>query len=528
VARLLVRLKLRLLANALRSSNRAKASFITSTAFAVLTAIGMFALLASLHGQSSAVDLTSVMFTIFAFGWLILPMLAFGLDSTLDPATMALYPLRTRPLATGLLAASATGAWPAANVIGLLGVLIGLGRGFGILIALVAVLLQVLFCITLARLVTTSMAGLLRSRRGKDLAAFLFIPIIAGYEFFTQVVPKLAATGKLTTASFNGSDAWMRWLPPGMAAHAIQDASDGHLGPALLRLAGLAAVIVVLGWLWIRSLSRALVSPDSSTRSSQVRAAALPLARYGLRGAVAARFWIYQRREPISLVYWGMTAVITVAASISSIIGPTRHPAVTFLSAVLGAAFIGLFHANAVGSTGPSFVMEATALTDRNALRAYLSGQNIVLAVIGVPLLIVLTFGLGIAAGFPTFGFETMPVGLAALGAALALSNIITVTGAYPMAKRVGTPIYTSAPGYGSSRVAASIGTLFGVPALVAPVIVAAVLTAGAPLAIRAPVLTVCAAAYGLALAWAGVRIAAGAAEGKMPELCQVAMASQV
>ena len=529
MARLLVQLKLRLLVNALRSSNRAKASFMISTAFAVLTALGMFALLASLHGQSTAVSLTTFMFTVFAFGWLILPLLAFGLDSTLDPATMALYPLRTRQLATGLLAASATGAWPAANVIGLLGVMIGLARGvLGVLVALVAVLLQVLFCITLARFVTTSMAGLLRSRRGKDLAVFLFIPIVAGYEFFTQVVPRLAATGKLTTASFTGPDAWMRWLPPGLAAHAIQDASDGRPGTALLRLAVLAAIIVVLGWLWIRSLNRALVSPDSSTQSSQVRGAALPLARYGLRGAVAARFWIYQRREPLSLVYWGMTAVITVAASISSIIGPQHHPGVTFLSAVLGAAFIGLFHANTVGSIGPPFVMEATALTDRNALRAYLSGQDIVLAVIGIPLLIVLTFGLGAAAGFPTFGFETMPVALAALGAALALSNIIAVNGAYPMVKRVGTPIYTSAPGYGSSRVAATIGTLFGIPVLVAPVIVAAVLTAGAPLAIRAPVLTVCAAAYGLALAWAGVRIAATTGEAKMPELCQIALASKV
>jgi hypothetical protein len=172
--------------------------------------------------------------------------------------------------------------------------------------------------------------------------------------------------------------------------------------------------------------------------------------------------------------------------------------------------------------------MKAIALTDRNTLRAYLSGQDIVLAVIGIPLLAALTFGLGAAAGFPTFGFETMPVGLAALGAALALSNIITVNGAYPMAKRVGTPIYTSAPGYGSSRVAATIATLFGIPVLVAPVIVAAVLTAGAPLTIRAPVLTVCAAAYGLALAWAGVRIAATTGEDKMPELCQVALASKV
>jgi ABC-2 type transport system permease protein len=376
------------------------------------------------------------------------------------------------------------------------------------------------------------MAGLLRSRRGKDLAAFMFIPIVAGYEFFAQVVPRLADSGKLTAAGFVGFDAWMRWLPPGLAAHAIQDASDGHIGLALLRLAGLAAVIVVLGWLWILSLNRALVSPDSSTRSSRVRAAALPLARFGLRGAVAARFWIYQRREPISLVYWVLTAVITVASSISAVIGTgsggARHPGVTFMTAVLGAVFIGLFHANTVGATGPAFVLEATALTDRNAMRAYLSGQNIVLAVIGVPLLAALTFGLAAAGGFPAFGFETLPVALAALGAALALSNILTVAGAYPMAKRAGTPVYTAAPGYGSSRVGASIGTLFGVPALAAPVIVAAVLTAGAPLAIRAPLLTICAAAYGLALAWAGVRIAANVAEGKMPELCQAAMASQL
>src|SRR6185437_4643751 len=165
---------LRLLANALRSSNRARASFMISTAFAVLTALGMFALLASLHGQSTAVDLTAVLLTVFAFGWLILPLLAFGLDSTLDPATMALYPLRTRPLAAGLLAASATGAWPAANVIGLLGVTIGLARGGpGELVAVVAVLLQVLFSIVLARFVITGLAGVLRSRRGKDFAIFL-------------------------------------------------------------------------------------------------------------------------------------------------------------------------------------------------------------------------------------------------------------------------------------------------------------------------------------------------------------------
>ena len=250
-------------------------------------------------------DLTTVIFSAFALGWLVLPIMVSGLDGTLDPATLALYPLRTRPLAVGLLAASATGAWPAANLIALLGVMVGLARGgLGLLVAVVAVVLQVLFCITLARLVTTSMAGMLRSRRGKDLAVFLFIPAFALIELLGQVIPRAAAQGGITAASFAGVDAWMRWLPPGLAAHAIQDASDGRPGTALARLGVLAAVIVVLGWLWIRSLSRGLVTADASTQSSQVRAAVLPLARYGLRGAVAARFWIYQRREPTSLVYW--------------------------------------------------------------------------------------------------------------------------------------------------------------------------------------------------------------------------------
>src|SRR5580698_8693261 len=183
MARVLVQLKLRLVVNALRSSTAAQTSFILSCFFAVVVAIGGFYVLALFRGLSASVDLTTVIFTAFALGWLTLPIFAFGLDSTLDPATVALYPLRTRPLATGLLAASATGAWPAANVIGLLGVVIGLAHGvLGVLVALVAVPLQVLFCITLARFVTTSMAGLLRSRRGKDLAVFLFIPIVAGYE----------------------------------------------------------------------------------------------------------------------------------------------------------------------------------------------------------------------------------------------------------------------------------------------------------------------------------------------------------
>ena len=200
MARLLVQLKLRLLVNALRASSGAKVAFVLSTILAAVVAGGVFYVLSILRGDGiAAADLTTVIFCFFGLAWLVLPLLVFGLDSTLDPATLALYPIRMRPLAVGLLAASATGAWPAATLLGLLGVTVGLAHGaLAELIALVAVVLMVLFCIAMARLVTTSLAGVLRSRRGKDFAALLFIPIFAIYEGFFQIVPKLASELALT------------------------------------------------------------------------------------------------------------------------------------------------------------------------------------------------------------------------------------------------------------------------------------------------------------------------------------------
>ncbi len=528
MARVLVQLKLRLLLNALRSSTAAQTSFIISTFFAIVVAIGGFYVLALFRGLTASVDLTTVIFTMFAFGWLIAPVMSFGLDGTLDPATLQLYPLRTRPLAAGLLAASAAGAWPVANLLALLGVIVGLASGvLGVLVALIAVPLQVLFCITLARLVTTSMARMLRSRRGKDLAAFLVIPIFALVELLGQVIPRAAAQGGITAASFAGVDAWMRWLPPGLAAHAIQDASHGRPGTALALLALLAAVIVVLGWLWVRSLGRALVTADTTTQSSRVRRGTLSLDRFGLRGTVAARFWIYQRREPSSLVYWVMAAVIMVVVSISTIIGPHQHPAVVLGSAVVGAGFVGAFHANPVGLTGPPFAVEAQALAGRRELRSYFSGQDIVFAVIAVPALTAISFGLAVGVGRPAEGVAAAAIGLAALGAALGMSNILAVVLPYPVAKRAGNPMRQAAQGYGAYGFGSIVGTVGCAAVAAIPVIVAAALTSSVPAAARASLLLPCAGAYGFGLAWIGVRVAAQAAEGKLPELCQVAAVSE-
>jgi ABC-2 type transport system permease protein len=525
VAWLIVGLKLRSLANVVRSSRRARIAFILSTITATVVAIAVFTSLAGLRGHPAAVDEATAVFTMFAFAWLVLPIFSFGLDATLDPATLAPYPLRARPLAVGLLAGSAAGVWPLANVLGLLGVIVGLAHGAGLVVAPAAVLLQVLFCITLARFVTTSLARLLRSRRGKDLAAFLLLPVFAAYQVITQVVPRMAFEGRLRPVSFAGLDRWLRWLPPGLAAHAVQYASTGRTGAALLCLLLLAAVIVALGCLWTVILRRALVTVDTSTQSSAVRLGALPFARFGLRGTVAARVWIYQRREPSSLIYWGIVGVVMIASSASSLLTPSYRGAL-LSSAGIGAALLAIFHSNSAGMTGPAFVFEAMAMTSRRALRSYFSGQNLALCIIAVPLLSAISFGLATAAGHPAAGFIAVAVDFAGIGASMALSNIFTARLPYPTEKREGSPVRGAAEGYAARALWATLGSLLGTAVAVGLVAAAEVLTSTDPAAVRIPVLLLCAAGYGIALACAGVRIAARVAEQTMPELCQIALHS--
>jgi len=108
----------------------------------------------------------------------------------------------------------------------------------------------------------------------------------------------------------------------------------------------------------------------------------------------------------------------------------------------------------------------------------------------------------------------------------MALSNIFTARLPYPTEKREGSPVRGATQGHAARALWATLGSLLGTAVAVSPVAAAEVLTSADPAAVRIPVLLVCAACYGFALAWAGVRIAARLAEPELPELCQIALQS--
>ena len=184
--------------------------------------------------------------------------------------------------------------------------------------------------------------------------------------------------------------------------------------------------------------------------------------------------------------------------------------------------------ANTIGLTGPGFGLEAMTLSGRRAWRAYFSGQDLAVGAIAVPLLTAVSFGLAAVAGHPVDGLTGMAVDLAGIGAALALANILTAALAYPVEKRAGNPAPRPATGYMGHSVAGTFGGLISVALLVLPVIIGGALWHSAPAGVRLPVIAVCAACYGLALAWVGVQIAARIAEPKLPELYQTALQSKL
>ncbi len=175
MARLFIRLKLSLILGGLRGAGGP--TRLVGLLLALLIALPVtslaFSFLAAQHGRSAAAIAISA-FTGFLLGWLVLPVTTFGVDETLDPARLALLPLRPAVLARGLLAAACTGIGPVVTGIVLLGAVTAVATNpLSWLVGLVALGIELCLCVIGSRALLTALSGLLRSRRGRDLGVLI-------------------------------------------------------------------------------------------------------------------------------------------------------------------------------------------------------------------------------------------------------------------------------------------------------------------------------------------------------------------
>ncbi|WP_049568425.1 hypothetical protein [Nonomuraea sp. SBT364] len=504
-------LKLRLITGNLRGDTARQVGFAFTLILAAGAAVGGFALISLLRLAPAdlALAVVTLLYTALLVGWMIVPLMAFGLDDTLDPARLSLFPLRTGVLAVGMFTASATGVWPVATLVVTAGALVGLASGIGgVLVGLLSVLVHFALCLVASRLVTTALSGALRSRRGRDALAVAAIAVVLLFQLPNLLMNRGFGDPAGMLHDMAGA---LRWTPSGLAAHAIADGGLAGLG----EVAVLAVVVLVVGWLWIKALGRALVTADSSTQAASVRRESGLTDRFlpdGLLAAVVSKELKYVRRDPRYRILWfAAVAVVLVMAFSFTGQGMSGAGLPIGLTAFCG-MMIAIQLGNAYGIDGRSLWMNAVAFGSQRQFGLDLAGRHLANALIALPVLLLVAVASALFAGEPGAIGWALAAGAGVLGVGFGVGSVTSVLVPYTVPERMNA-FTGAAPGQGGQAFGCALLAFTGVGVLSAPFAIAAAFGAVWVLAF-APL-------YGLAIEALGRALATKIGFVRMPELLE-------
>ncbi|MEO8518799.1 MAG: hypothetical protein ABI438_06425, partial [Dermatophilaceae bacterium] len=329
---LIVRLKWQLLRNGLRRSTPQLVGVILSVLYGVAVLVQGMAGLISLRLEPSS-DVARIAITVggsaVTLGWALLPVIAYGIDETLEPARFATFSIPRRQLVLGLLLSSLLGVPAAVTTILAFGTVITWSRSLlGLLMAPVAAVVAVLTCVALSRVTSTAFSAMTRRRRGKELVSLLVLVIALGIGVASSSIVKgLSAPGLLAhVADILG------WTPLGLAWSAPADIVAGAIGTGLLRLTLALVVLVVALMAWDLLLRGALENPRATSGAGSRSG---PTARdSGLgwfrwlpatpTGAVAARSMTSWRRDPRYVSSGALMLLLPLGLLVAPLTGGSR------------------------------------------------------------------------------------------------------------------------------------------------------------------------------------------------------------
>ncbi|MFD7510413.1 transporter [Streptomyces sp. NPDC059853] len=528
-----VRLKLALMRNGLRQTTGRKAGFLTSVVVAaVFGGFGLAGLLA-LGGSRHIAALGTVLVALIALSWAFVPVFLGAVDETLDPARLAMLPLRPRSLMTAQLVASVVGVGPVFTTLLVAGAALGTARGAaGYTVAVAATALTVLTCTVLSRAVATANAGLLTSRKGRDLAILSGVVIALGIQGVNLAVQKLA-DGRSAEPLHTLADV-ARWLPPATSVEAVRAVSAGAYGVAAAALAGTVAALGLLLWWWQRSLTRLMTSPGGTPWTESGGGAAVPagdggqeagkertgsggtvrerLLPSGRAGVVAQRALRYAWRDPKAKMSWAMAIGMGL---LFPVIWASTGSA-TVYHACWGAGLLGMQMYNQFGMDYSGFWLVAQTITSAEDAYAELRGRMLAIALVGVPFTVTVVLVAAAVVGDGQQLPDALGISLALLGALLGCGALASVLFPYSV------PQDNAMRNVGAGQVSlvwyGVVGGLVA-SALVCAPLIALTVWLHASAAGWAWVVLPLGAGYGAAVAWAGLRLAAARTVDRLPEI---------
>ncbi|WP_432548589.1 hypothetical protein [Kineococcus sp. SYSU DK004] len=411
-------------------------------------------------------------------GWALVPLVAFGVDETLDPARFATFGVPRRRLVPGLLLAGLIGGPGVVTLLLALTTAVTWGTSPGaVLVALVAALLATLTCVAASRATTTAAAGVLRSRRTRDVL------LVVGGLLLISTGPGInvliARAGDLAALAGAVVDV-VAWTPLGYPWAAGADAAQGRWGTALLRLLLAAATLALLLLGWGAALGAAGGGPTGGSSRAAAATAGRGLAdRLVARlpavpaVAVAHRCLVYWRRDPRYLISTASLLVVPLLLVVIPLaqggdVGAwllAAGPAVAFLT--------GWSLHDDVAYDHSAFALHVSAGVRGRDDRA---GRALAAGCWQLPVVVLLAVVPAAAGGRWALLPAVLGLSLALYGAGLGVSCVSSALAPYPAAPPGGNPFQTPRGAAAATLVAQLVTTL--VTAVVAlPTAAAAVAT---------------------------------------------------
>lgn len=540
VLRTFASLRLRILRNGFRGRPSRVVLFIFGLlAMLYLAGVGFLLFAASAAGDANVrLMVAAYGGAILVVGSILMPLIWFGVDESLDPARLALLPLPRRHLMAGLLVGALLGV-PAvglfATTAGLLvpaiqhgGVVAGVGQAVGLVAGL-------LLCVCGGRAVTSAFATMLRSRRARDLAGILLASIaalIAPLQFAVFSAARNADWDRLTEVA-----EVIGWTPLGAAYTVGHDLAEGAPLAAVGKLLITAAAIGGLLWWWSRSIESAMVGATASgpSRGGRVPSGgpvrmlfprAVPGLRVSAAGAMVARELRYWWRDPKRRASLIMVAVMGAflpmmvmlggqirfeGADEAKVISWSTSPTALYLTALFVGAFAASLLANQFGLEGTAYSYHLIAgVPGRQELLTRAVAYSIYL----VPVLFLIGAGVAAVRGDAAVAPAVWGLLLAGYGAGLAVSMFVSIFAAYPMPESSNPFAVNTGSGFAKSLLA--LVGLVAAYAAATPVLIPAVyLGAEGWPAVALPV----GLAYGGAAVWLGSYLAGDLLERRAPEV---------
>ena len=464
----LVRLKATLLRNGLRRSAWQVVGLVFAALYASGAVLAAVVGLGALSTQDPDVRRAVVVLAgaLLVLGWWLIPLVAFGVDATVEPVRFATFAVPRRDLVVGLALAGLIGVpGVATTIVAAASALPWWRQPSAALAALVGAALGVALCVVGSRAITTALDPILTRRGFREAAALV---VVVPLMLMGPIIQGLAGAISGHAVALATLSHRVAWTPVGAPWALGPDVAAGEWAAALAHLGIGLATLALLVALWAGRLTNAMTPRRSATGPTHVGVGLFARFPATQVGAVAARSLTYRRRDPRYL-----TAMMPVVAF--PVLFLITAGKVGLIAAVpLAAAMLGFSIAADVSYDGTAFWMHAVAPLRGRDDRW---GRVLATAAVGLPAILVTGIVAVVVADrwglvAPVLGFS-----LGSFAAALGVSSIASASVVVPVAAAGSSPFAARQGGsmaaVGTQLVGMLVLGVLGIPGLVLTILAA-------------------------------------------------------